>query len=129
MSRGYVLFEVKAVEEPFLVACLLAHHPDVPPSFLLPMGHRPWRSVQKSFSTESAESGRWGDGLMDTAEDDESSDRVLNRLRWRSLQIGLKPCLAFRPLLRGMHLHPWRVCPLRRCCSPAPSSRVGTPVR
>jgi hypothetical protein len=30
MIRGHVLFEVKAVEEPFLIACLLAHHPEVP---------------------------------------------------------------------------------------------------
>ena len=53
MIRGHVLFQVKAVEEPFLIACLLAHHSDVPPSFLLSLGHRARPSVQQSFSTES----------------------------------------------------------------------------
>jgi hypothetical protein len=52
MIRGHMLFEIKAVEEPLLVACLLAHHADVLPSFLLPLGHRPRPSVQKSFSTQ-----------------------------------------------------------------------------
>jgi hypothetical protein len=30
MISGYVCFEIKGVEEPILVACLLIHHPDVP---------------------------------------------------------------------------------------------------
>src|SRR5881392_2069761 len=52
-----MLFKIKAVEEPFLIACLLAHHADVPSSFLLPLGQRPRHSVQESFSTELAKSG------------------------------------------------------------------------
>jgi hypothetical protein len=52
MISGYVCFEIKGVEEPILVACLLIHHPDVPPSLSLPLGHRPSPTVQRSFSTQ-----------------------------------------------------------------------------
>ena len=52
MIRGHLLFEIKAVEEPFLVACLLAHHPDVPSSFLLSLGHRSGPTVHGSFPTQ-----------------------------------------------------------------------------
>src|SRR6476659_8590195 len=59
MIRGHMLFEVKAVEEPLLVACLLAHHADVSPSFLLRLGPWPTSNVQ-SFSTQLAKSGPLG---------------------------------------------------------------------
>src|SRR6476620_8306051 len=62
MIRGHMLFEVKAVEEPLLVACLLAHHADVSPSFLLRLG--PWQTSNvQSFSTQLARSRRGSECL------------------------------------------------------------------
>jgi hypothetical protein len=52
MISGYVCFKIEGVEEPILVACLLTHHPDVPSSFFLSLGHRSGTTVHGSFSTQ-----------------------------------------------------------------------------
>src|SRR5688500_9053595 len=41
MINRYVCFEIEGVEEPILVASLLTHHPDVPPSLFLRLGPQP----------------------------------------------------------------------------------------
>ena len=52
MINRYVCFKIEGVEQPILVACLLTHHPDVPSSLFLLLGHRPSSTVQRSFSTQ-----------------------------------------------------------------------------